>query len=158
MEFYSLQKKTMKNDITGKASIVIDAPRAEVWDALTNPAQIRKYFFGTEAISDWKKGSPLYFRGEWEGKKYEDKGTILENKKEELLKYNYWSSMSGIEDKPENYVIVTYGLNDVDGKTRVTITQENIPTEEMKTHSEQNWNKVLGDLKNLLENQVAAYK
>jgi uncharacterized protein YndB with AHSA1/START domain len=148
----------MKNSIKGEASIVIDAPRDEVWDALINPAQIKKYFFGTEAVSDWKVGSPLYFRGEWQGKKYEDKGTIMERKDNELFKYNYWSSMSGIEDKPENYVVVTYKLEDVLGKTRVSITQENIPTEEMRIHSEENWTKVLGDLKNLVERNVAAYK
>jgi uncharacterized protein YndB with AHSA1/START domain len=152
-----MKKIRMNNNITGKASITIDAPKNEVWDALTNPDQIRKYFFGTEAVSDWKKGSPIYFRGEWEGKKYEDKGTILETKPGELFKYSYWSSMSGIEDKPENYVVVSYLLSEDQGKTKVTITQENIPDEKMKAHSEENWNKVLGDLKNLLEHHVAAY-
>ena len=147
----------MKNQHRGEASIVIDAPVEDVWDALTNPDQIKKYFFGTEAVSDWKQGSPLYFRGEWEGKKYEDKGTILETKKDKIFKYTYWSSMSGIEDKPENYVTVTYELSEVLGKTKVTITQENIPSDEMRKHSEENWNKVLADLKNLLERNVAAY-
>jgi len=80
----------MKNAIKGEASMVVDAPREVVFDALTNPGQIKKYFFGTEAVSDWKVGSPLYFRGEWEGKKYEDKGTILEKKDGELLKYKSW--------------------------------------------------------------------
>lgn len=147
----------MKNQITGKAEITIDASRDEVWDALTNPEQIKKYFFGTEAISDWKKGSPIRFKGEWEGKKYEDKGTILETNKGELFKYSYWGSMSGIEDKPENYVVVSYILKEQGNQTHVTITQENIPTEEMRKHSEENWNKVLADLKNLLEHHVAAY-
>ena len=133
----------MKNNITGSASTTIDASPAEVWDALTNPAQIKKYFFGTEVTSDWKKGSPIFFRGEWEGKKYEDKGTILETIPRELFQYSYWSSLSGIEDKPENYVVVSYQLSEENGKTKVTITQENIPTEEMKKHSEENWNKVL---------------
>ena len=147
----------MKNQINGEASIVIDATRDEVWDALTNPGQIRKYFFGTEATSDWKKGSPIFFRGEWEGKKYEDKGTILETKPGELFKYTYWSSIGELEDKPENYVTITYALSEILGKTRVTITQENIPSEEMRKHSEDNWNKVLANLKNLLERNVAAY-
>ena len=92
----------MKNNISGSASIVIDAPASKVWEALTNPQQIKKYFFGTDTISEWKKGSPIYFRGEWEGKKYEDKGTILETEPNQLFKYTYWSSMSGIEDKLEN--------------------------------------------------------
>ena len=147
----------MKSDITGKASALISAPIQKIWDALTRPELIKKYFFGTDAISDWKKGSPLIFRGEWEGKTYEDKGTILETEPPVLFSYTYWSSMSGIPDKPENYVTITYHLKEENGKTRLTITQENIPDEKTKTHSEQNWNKVIADLKNLVENGVAAY-
>jgi len=147
----------MKRNITGKVNAEIDAPASKVWDALTKPELIKQYFFGTEAISDWKKGSRLYFRGEWEGKKYEDKGTILETNPPKLFRYSYWSSMSGIEDKPENYVTVTYDLKEENGKTRLTITQENIPDEKTKAHSEENWNKVVSDLKNLVENGIAAY-
>ena len=56
----------------------------------------------------------IKFKGEWGGKKYEDKGTILEMNYQQLIKYNYWSSISGIEDKPENYIIVTYQLSGED--------------------------------------------
>jgi len=145
----------MKNSITGKASITINAPSKIVWEALTTPSIIKQYFFGTTAISDWKAGSPLIFRGEWEGKNYEDKGTILETVPERLFRYTYWSSMSGIEDKPENYVTITYRLSEKNNRTELTITQENIPDEKTKEHSVQNWNKVLNDLKQLLEKQPA---
>ena len=141
----------MKSNITGKASITIHATEAKVWEALTTPKIIKKYFFGTDAVSDWQVGSPLIFKGEWQGKHYEDKGTILEIVPQKLFKYSYWSSMSGIEDKPENYVDVTYELSGNDNDVTLTVTQENIPDEKMKEHSEQNWNKVLGDLKKLLE-------
>ncbi|MES1218218.1 MAG: SRPBCC family protein [Bacteroidota bacterium] len=141
----------MKNNITGKASIAIDAPASKVWEALITPSIIKQYFFGTTAISDWNVGSPLLFIGEWEGKEYEDKGTILEKVPQRLFRYTYWSSMSGIKDTPENYVIITYELNEKDNETSLTITQENIPDEKTREHSEQNWNKVLGDLKRLLE-------
>ena len=145
----------MKSNITGKASININASASNVWEALTTPSIIKKYFFGTNAISDWEVGSPLIFRGEWEGKTYEDKGTILEKLSQKLFRYSYWSSMSGKEDKPENYVIVTYELSGNNNQTTLTITQENIPDEKTKKHSEENWNKVLNDLKQLLEKQPA---
>ena len=45
------------NTMTAKASIKINADKNEVWDALTNPDKIKQYFFGTNANSDWKKGS-----------------------------------------------------------------------------------------------------
>ena len=141
----------MKSNITGKASITINAPTSKVWEALTTPSIIKQYFFGTDAISDWKVGSPLIFKGEWQGKKYEDKGTILESVQQKIFKYNYWSSMSGLEDKPENYVNVTYELSGNNDTTTVTITQENIPDEKMREHSEENWRKVISDLKKLLE-------
>jgi uncharacterized protein YndB with AHSA1/START domain len=144
----------MKNDITGTASILVHASAEKVWEALTTPRIIKQYFFGTDAISDWKVGSPIVFKGEWQGKQYEDKGTILEIVPQKLFKYSYWSSMSGIEDKPENYVDITYELSEKDEDTELTITQENIPDDKMKEHSEQNWKKVLTDLKDLLEHQT----
>lgn len=141
----------MKNNITGKASITVNATIAKVWEALTTPSIIKKYFFGTDAISDWQIGSPLIFKGEYQGKQYQDKGTILDMVPQKLFKYSYWSSMSGTEDKPQNYVDVTYELSGEDNDVILTVTQENIPDEKTKEHSEQNWNKVLGDLKKLLE-------
>ena len=141
----------MENNLTGSAAITINVPASKVWEALTTPSIIKQYFFGTDAISDWKVGSPLIFRGEWQGKTYEDKGTILGSIPNKLFKYSYWSSMSGKEDKPENYANLTYSLAENNNATTLTITQENIPDEKTKEHSEQNWRKVLEDLKKLLE-------
>src|SRR4051812_9473220 len=98
-------------ELTMKTSISIQAPPTRVWEALTDPEQIKQYFFGTEAISDWKVGSPLIFKGIWEGKEYVDKGIILELEQNKKLKYNYWSSFSGTEDIPENYAHITYELS-----------------------------------------------
>jgi uncharacterized protein YndB with AHSA1/START domain len=141
----------MKSNISGKASIVIQAPAKKVWNALTNPAEIKKYFFGTETKTDWKVGHPITFEGEWQGKKYKDKGTILDFEPQKMFRYKYWSSMSGIEDKAENYVPITYELEVTGSETKVTITQENIPNEKMKEHSLENWNKVLEGLKKVVE-------
>jgi uncharacterized protein YndB with AHSA1/START domain len=147
----------MKSDITGRVSITIDAPANEVWDALTKPDQIKKYFFGTNTVTDWKVGSPVKFKGKWEGKEYEDKGTVLANEPKRLLKYTYWSSIAGIEDKPENYANITYELSEKNGHTTVTIIQENIPDEKMKAHSQENWNKVIKNLKQYVEEGVETY-
>src|SRR4030095_14678042 len=141
----------MKSNIKAQVSININASIAEVWDALTNPKIIKEYFFGTNTITDWKVGKPIRFTGEWEGKTYEDKGTVLEFERNKLVKYSYWSSMSGIEDKPENYVIVTYKLDGMDGRVNLTVTQQNIPDEKTKEHSVENWKKVLDGLKNVVE-------
>ena len=147
----------MKSNLSAKVKTNINAPLGKVWDALTRPDIIKQYFFGTRTTTSWEKGSPITFDGEWEGKSYHDKGTVLDFQKNKLIKYNYWSSISGIEDKPENYVIVTYELREMENDVELTITQENIPDEKRKEHSEANWKQVLNDLKKLVETNVPTY-
>lgn len=141
----------MSANLIAKASTKISAPASRVWDALTNPEMIKQYFFGTEAISDWQEGSLLEFKGEWEGKKYVDKGTILKIEPEKLFQYTYLSSFSNLPDVPENYANISYELYEEDGETALTVKQENIANEEAREHSEKNWEYVLKSLKDLLE-------
>jgi len=143
----------MKNEYSGQVSAKIDAPVFKVWEALTTPEIIKKYFFGTDTESEWLVGSPITWSGNWQGKTYQDKGTILANDPGRTLQYSYWSSMSGIEDLPENYVTVTYELTEKDGHTLLTISQDNIASDEAKKHSEENWGKVLQSLKELMEKE-----
>ena len=132
-------------------SVFINADSAAVWDALTNPKKIKQYLFGTNTISDWKVGSRITYKGEWQGKEYEDGGIILQLVPEKIFQSTYWSSMSGTEDKPENYATVTYELANKDGGTLLSLTQDNCKTEEQKRHSEENWGMVLKGLKNVAE-------
>src|SRR5260370_7536567 len=111
-------------------SLTVDASRAEVWDALTNPAKVKQYLHGTEMSTDWREGSPIFWRGEWKGKPYEDKGKILEVKAQRMIKYTHWSPLGGSEDKPENYHTLTYELPGDDGNTTLTLTQPNTPPKE----------------------------
>lgn len=141
----------MKYEHSTQASVWIQAPVHKVWQALTDPAQIKDYFFGTNAISDWKEGSMLRFTGEWEGKQYEDKGWILESKEDRVFKYSYHSSFSPLPDDPENYQIVTYLLSEENNGTRLDILQENVASTESAEHSTENWNGVLKLLKDYVE-------
>jgi uncharacterized protein YndB with AHSA1/START domain len=141
----------MIQDYIAKQSITINASIEKVWEALTKPELIKEYFFGTEVTTDWRVGSAIIYRGEWQGKSYEDKGTILEVSPNERLVSTYWSSMSNKPDQPENYKTVAYDLKTKDGQTEVMITQDNNSTEEEKNHSEKNWAAVLDGLKKLLE-------
>ena len=141
----------MTENYLAKTSIDIDAPRERVWEALTQPQLIKQYLFGTEVTTDWQVGSPITYKGVWEGKPYEDKGKVLENEPGRLLVSTFWSSLSGVPDLPENYQTVRYELSSEDRGTRLTLTQDNNPTKADAEHSEQNWNMVLTGLKKLLE-------
>ena len=122
-----------------------------MWDALTKPDLIKQYLFGTEVATDWQVGSPITYKGTWEGKTYEDKGKILQIEPGKLLVSTYWSSFLGVPDIPENYQTVRYELSAESDGTRLTITQDNNDTQEAAAHSEQNWKMVLDGIKKLLE-------
>lgn len=133
-------------------SIELNANREKVWDGLTNPEIIKQYMFGTETICDWQEGSEIIFQGSYEGTSYKDKGIIQKIIPEKLLQYTYLSSFSGLEDKPENYHLITYELQDLNGKTNLILRQENIQNKEAQEHADKNWDFVLFTIKDILEN------
>lgn len=141
----------MNEELTARASITLNVPPARVWQALTTPAEIKQYLFGTDAESDWKEGSTVRYTGEWEGTKYEDKGEIIESIPNELLHTTYYSSMSGKEDKPENYANVIYRIEPAGKQTVLTITQDNNADAKSRDHSQANWNMVLQSFKKVVE-------
>ena len=137
--------------LIAKESISINAPVGKVWDALTKPEVIKQYMFGTNVISDWKQGSPIVWKGEWQGKKYEDRGMILKLEPNRILQYTHFSPLSGQQDIPENYHTVTVELSTEGAQTRISLSQHNNPTEQARKHSENNWVMILESLKKLLE-------
>lgn len=146
----------MSKGFEARAAITIDASPAHVWEALTNPAIIREYLFGTEVISTWKVGARLTYRGEWQGKSYEDKGRILELVPLRRFVSTFWSSLSGTPDLPENYNTVTWQLSESNGSTVLSLTQDNNPTEESASHSAGNWRGVLETMKEIVEARAPA--
>ncbi len=141
----------MNKTFISQSTIAINASPSKVWDALIKPELIKQYLFGTEVTTDWQVGSPITYKGEWEGKTYEDKGKVLQVEKEKLLVSTFWSSLSALADIPENYKTVRYELSVDDKGTRLTITQDNNILQEEADHSGQNWKMVLEGIKKLVE-------
>lgn len=136
---------------TAISSIVINSPVHEVWSAITTPETIKKYFFGTDVSTDWEVGSEITYTGVWEGQTYTDKGQILEKDEQRKLVMSYWTPSFG-EDNSENYQQVSYELDEVDGKTRLTVSQSGITDAQSRDHTKSNWDLILIELKKLLEN------
>lgn len=141
----------MDNKLIAKATTTINASMSRVWEALTNPKLIKQYLFGAEVISDWREGSPVIYKGIYEGKSYEDKGTVLKVEPEKLLLITHWSPLSGSPDIPENYHKVRYELAVENGRTQLTITQDNNSSEEEQEQNAKFWKMVLDGMKKLLE-------
>jgi uncharacterized protein YndB with AHSA1/START domain len=137
--------------LVAKTSITINTPVARVWEALVNPDVIRQYMFGTNVESEWTKGSPITWKGVWEGKEYEDHGAILDLIPENLIRYSHFSPLSGLPDVSENYHTVTIHLSPNDDQTLLSLSQDYNPTDEAREHSEKNWRMMLDSLKKLVE-------
>ena len=144
-------------ETTADVSQSIESDPAKVWEALINPEKIREYFLGAEVETDWKVGSPITWRGEWEGKPYSDKGEILDVEPYQHLSYSHWSPMTGSEDVAENYHRVDIDLTEVDGGTEVRLRQSNLlggVTEgdrKSRAEFEKNWRSMLQGLRKVVE-------
>ena len=133
------------------AGVEISASPGQVWTALTDPKLISKYMFGAQVETSWEVGTPILWKGEYEGKTYEDKGEIVEVVPEERLTVTHFSPLTGQEDKPENYHTVTYELTDQGDRTELKLEQDNNPDDEAVAASEANWETVLNGIKELVE-------
>ena len=142
----------MNKGLVAEASITIHASVAKVWDALTRPEIIKQYMFGTKVVSDWREGSSIIWKGEWQGKKYEDKGVILKLQPMRTLRYSHYSPLSGLPDTQENYHAVSIELSSKGRQTLVSLTQDNNTNEQERQHSQDNWKMMLTTLRKLLEN------
>lgn len=142
----------MDNSLIASSSILINSTSEKIWDVLTNPKKIKVYLFGTEVQTDWKEKSSIAFLGEHKGHKYEDKGNVIEHKPSELLKYNYWSAVSGLEDKLENYSIVTYRVEKLDdNRYKFVWHQQGFSNEKGKCHTQEGLKTMLEQIKKLAE-------
>ena len=133
------------------AQCEIDAAPDKVWQALTEPELIKKYMFGSEVRTDWKPGSAITWKGEFEGREYEDKGEIISVEPGRRLEVTHFSPLTGQEDRPENYHKVRYELQQANGGTSVRLTQDNSASAEEAEHSAANWQMMLDGLKKVVE-------
>jgi uncharacterized protein YndB with AHSA1/START domain len=142
----------MRDDLIVSESIEINAEPSKIWDALTNPEIIKEYLFGTQTITDWKVGSDIMFQGEYQGKAYRDKGIIIEYIPNKKISYRYWTGFSGLEDKPENYSLITYNVDVIgSNKTRFTWTQKGFAGEQGYEHSKNGTKTLLDKIKEIIE-------
>jgi uncharacterized protein YndB with AHSA1/START domain len=134
-----------------KAEVNIKAPASIVWEALTDPKKIKQYMFGSQVYSDWKEGGHIMWKGEYQGKIFEDKGIIIQLKPMEIFQFTHFSKSSGQADIPDNYHIVSIELTVKDGGTVVTLTQNNNSTIAARDHARKNWSAMLTGLKKVVE-------
>ena len=142
----------LDNDLISSQSIIINASPEKVWETLTNPSLISQYLFGAQTITDWDAGSDILFKITFEGEEFIDKGIVVENIPNTTLKYQYWSGFCGLDDKPENYSIVSYNIEKIEiDKSKLKWTQKGFADEQSRTNSENSLVAILEQIKFITE-------
>ncbi|WP_395321938.1 SRPBCC domain-containing protein [Variovorax sp. UC74_104] len=105
---------------TVQQSIRIAADPQQVWAALTDPDAGEKWrnaYFKT----DWQPGSAIEIEAIIGTARYRDKGQVVQSEPPSLLRYTYWSRVSGLADAPESYSSITMALEAEGVETVLTV-------------------------------------
>ena len=137
--------------ITSKSTILINATKQKVWDALTKPELVKKWQYGSDVITDWKVGSEIRFSVVWENKVFDQWGKILEVIQNELIKYSLFFPRPDLEDKEENYFIMSYIISESENKIRLEILKEDNRPGAVEEKESDEENPVLTALKEIIE-------
>ncbi|MCR9132542.1 MAG: SRPBCC domain-containing protein [bacterium] len=112
----------MENTIELKTTIKASAEK--VWDTITNPDKIEQYMFGSRVDTDWKPGSKSHFFIEQDNKQITIvKGEVIRNIPGKLLEHTLFPNDNKLNDTLENYIVITYQLEEHGDETDLTITQ-----------------------------------
>lgn len=143
----------MPGQYVATSTITIEAPASRVWSVITDPGAAKEFMFGTELVTDWTVGGPILWRGTWDGRDYEDIGSILELEPGRRLVVTHFSPLSGQEDAPENYHTLTWTLEERAGATQLTLAQDNNASAEEADHSKGMWDSLVKSVKGIAERE-----
>lgn len=136
---------------TNISTIKINASTQKVWDTITKPEFVKRWQYGSDLLTTWEIGSEIKFRTEWEGTVFEQWGKVLALRPNELVKYSLFVPRPDLEDKPENYFIMSYILTAENGHTKLEIIQEDDRPNAVQEEPQGEENPVLKALKELAE-------
>jgi uncharacterized protein YndB with AHSA1/START domain len=123
-------------------TVIINAPRTAVWEALTNPRTIREWMgepgMPIEIDTDWSVGGPIVISG-FHHVRFRNSGTVLSFEPERELRYTHLSSLSGLADEPGNHTVIAFELASAPEGTSLTLTVDNFPDEVIFRHMDLYW-------------------
>ena len=132
--------------------IMIDINAKELWDVLTQSKYTKEYMFNCAVDSNWQKGDSIIWEGNYQGYQAYQKGEILAIKPINLIKYSTFDPNFGLEDQPQNYIHVSYLLNEKGNQTELVVVNETFDgNEERMGHVNQGWEMVMAKIKEVAE-------
>lgn len=145
-----------------KFSIIINAPKAKVWDTMLNDATYRiwteAFMQGSYYIGDWSEGSKILFLAPGETGASGMVSRIKENRLNEYISIEHLGMVeNGKEDTTSDAVKVwagaleNYSFKELNGKTELLIDVDS--NEEYSEMFNGMWPKALQKLKELAESK-----
>jgi uncharacterized protein YndB with AHSA1/START domain len=137
---------------TSDSTVKILASAKKVWLALTSPDLVKQWQYGSDLVTTWEVGTSIVFRNQWDGRVFEQKGTVLEFSPASRLKYSLFFPRPDLQDMPEHYLFMTYELAESDGTTSLLVRQEDPrPSPPNESSGGDDGPDVLSALKELIE-------
>jgi DNA-binding transcriptional ArsR family regulator/uncharacterized protein YndB with AHSA1/START domain len=118
-----------------------------LWQAITDPAFTRRYFFGSEIHSTFEVGAPVTYTGSEGGLNVE--GTIIESERPRRLVMT-WRSLWTEELAADPPSTVTWEIEELGEVCRLTLLHT-FDSENATYHETEGWALILAGLKTLIE-------
>ncbi len=129
--------------------IYIKATPQAVWQALTDPAMMREYWFGMHQQTDWQPGSPWKLL--FQDGRVADSGHIIEADAPRRMVME-WQNEFREELRAEGMARCTYEIEPKDGVVKLTVTHQSpVPDSKLIKAVSGGWPSILSNLKSLLE-------
>lgn len=142
----------MNQKLSATRSIEIFAHIDKVWNALIHPDLMKTYFFASKIEADWSEDGEIKMEVNREGGTVIQKGKVLEIKPKEKVKYKFWKDPQ--EQPEENYIIVSYQLENVSAASvKLIWSEEGFADEPQKDRKENELPKILNQIKLIVEKE-----
>lgn len=126
----------------------IRASAEQVWEALTDADITAIYWGGMTNVSGWEVGASWTHRFDGRTGHYDIWGKVLESDRPNRLVFTFQPAAQALDDAGS---VVTYQIQSVDDAVKLTVSQTNLPSQEMLDNIAQGWPTVLANLESYLE-------
>ena len=143
----------MVNDVIITRSVLLNATPERVWEALTHPGMTRQYYYNCEVSCDWRAGSRLRWRGNYQGRDIDAEGEVLEVIPGRLIKYTGFDRLTEGDISRQGDVHITHEILPQGTKTKLLTTLEHFEGDETRAElAAQQWDfEIMPRLQTLVE-------
>lgn len=143
----------MVNDLVVTRSVMLNATPERVWEALTHPGMTRQYFYNCDVESDWKAGSTLRWRGNYQGRPLDVEGTVMEIVPGRYIKYSGFDRLTEGDIARRGDVYITHEIIPQGDKTKLLTTLEHFEGDETRAEmAAEQWDfEIMPRLRQLVE-------